>query len=150
MSPCARCVLAKQPKDNNTCTFCESRVRYWAMIALGHPDLDDIEPPDVDMDKVVIYYANCGRPPKDSQEERRKGSCRRRQKPKRRKYVVKPTTKCRFPGCERFAEQGVYCLTCYKKIWRRKKMGIPPFATTAEAHRITRARNAKKKAEAVT
>ena len=118
MSPCVRCVLYTKDKNNNVCRTCEARYRYASEgVVIG--------PPDVDLSTVEYAFATVG-----GASPKHRGVMRRR------KLKGGPIQPCSFPGCERTAMIDGLCDVCYKRKWRRKRLGIPEFASIAEARRI--------------
>lgn len=120
MSPCAKCGLREKSKDNDACRDCSARVRYALTGESG------LEPPEVDVARVIFAFAENG-----AASPKCGGRGRKRRPPE-------DFGLCEFPGCSRPRESAEikYCDVCYKRTWRRKRLGIPEFATAQEARRI--------------
>lgn len=121
MSPCARCALRQEPKDNDVCRECNARYRYAMTLER------DIDPPEVDLALVRFSFIDCG------QGSPARGT-------KGRYCTSKPTVPrgvCAWPGCDEMRKpRGKYCEKHYQFVWRRKHDGIPVEMTTAEARAI--------------
>ena len=101
MSPCRKCVLRNYDKDNSICPECTARFLY------GHT-LCDIDPPEIDMSKLVI-------------PKQHKGGFG-----KTRRYAK--FTRCKTPECHKKTKSATadYCHTCSERRRQRIKRGIDP------------------------